>query len=264
MMLCVVVEELAMTKTLLAFVLSASLLGCRGEAEVRYSGAAAAPELVVMDTDPSVMVVANADEPIFYVENTYWLYRDNHWFRSSSHRSGWKRVESPPDHIRRIDRPLAYVHFRPSATQRTTFNQRDQVEPQRSDIPEATERTRPIDPSQTQPYANPPPPQQVPPSPDSDPTLRGPTPTRPMPPDQVPSAPSDRDRPDRQIAPDPDRAPTSPNMQNQKAPNDQRPAADRSTKGKAKDKDQGDRSKRRPDPDKDQRDSDDKRPEDKN
>lgn len=248
----------------LAFILTVSLAACRGEAEVHYSGDASAPELVTLDIDPSVMVVANADEPIFYFENTYWLYRDNHWFRSSSHRKGWSRIDTPPVKITRIDRPLAYVHFRPSANARTTLNQRDQGVPQRPenlDQVEPIQRTQPIDqpaPPMREPnpqgpnvpMANPPPPQQVPPS--TDPTLRNPNPsaTRPMPPDQVPSPSPDRERNDRQIAPDPG-APISPS-----ARPGERPSTDR------KDQDKGDRSKRRPDPDKD-RDSDKDKPESK-
>jgi hypothetical protein len=239
-----------MIKTL-AFILSASLAAaCAGQAEVRYSGNASVPELVAMEGDTSVMVVANSDEPLFYVDNTYWLYRDDAWFRSSSHRKGWVKVDSPPDRIRRIDRPHAYVHLRhtPDA-QRTTLNQRNQTDPQRSeDSAEPTDREQlgpdrtsgpdqPSGPDQTpglqpnqprpmtdpardpmrdpssqgpnQPYPNPPPPNQVPPSPDSDPSLRPPQSTRPVP-NQVPAPTPDRTRPDSQIAPDPDRGPISP------------------------------------------------------
>jgi hypothetical protein len=218
-----------MTRTL-AFILIVALSACRGEAEVRYSGDATTPELVALDIDPSVMVVANADEPIFYLENSYWLYRDNRWFHSSSHRSGWKRMDMPPERIRKIDQPLAYVHFRHgTGAQRTTLNQRDQAQPQPvPDRAAPSERTRPdlppADPSDplrepnsqgpNPPVPNPPPPQQVPPSPDREPTLRNPSSTRPLPPpDQVPSPTPERDRPSQQIAPDPDPAPTSPSKQ---------------------------------------------------
>jgi hypothetical protein len=221
-----------MTKSL-AFILMVSLAACRGEAEVRYSGEATAPELVAMDTDPSVMVVVNSDEPIFYFENTYWLYREGRWLRSSSHRSGWKHIDTPPERITRIDRPLAYVHFRASGAERTTLNQRDQPAPP-PDLDRAQERAQPLDQppadpmrepnsqGPNQPMPNPPPPQQVPPSPDRDPTLRAPSSTRPMPPDQVPPATPERDRPSHQLVPDPDRAPTSPGRTD-----DQRPASDR-------------------------------------
>jgi hypothetical protein len=116
-----------MTKTLaliLSGALSASVAGCTGQAEVRYSGNASAPELVTMESDPSVSVVANSEEPVFYSENTYWLYRDQHWYRSASHRGGWTEARTVPEHVRRIDRPTTYVHFRAKTAPRTTYNQR--------------------------------------------------------------------------------------------------------------------------------------------
>jgi hypothetical protein len=169
-MLCAAMEE-PMTKTL-AFLLSASLAACAGTAEVRYSSGATDPELVAMDTDPSVLVVANADEPVFYIDNSYWLFRDNLWYRSGSHRGGWARVDQPPEHVRRIERPAAYVHFRHNANApRTTSNERDRAvapvrpelrEPEpRRDQPGPTREPNPQSPEQ--PYANPRPPQQVPP-----------------------------------------------------------------------------------------------------
>ena len=231
-----------MTKRL-AFILSASLAACAGQAEVHYAGNAAAPEMVTMDTDPSVMVIANADEPLFYTENTYWLYRGDHWYRSSSHRGGWARVDTPPEHVRRITRPQAYVHFRHSPEPaRTTFNQREQVAPQPRDPYRERTPAEP-DPQQAPRYPNPLPPQQVPPASEHDPILERPMPphAEPMVPRQVPPANPDRlDRPDHQIAPDPDRAPTSPGMQNRAR--DQRPAADRDDRrDEPRDRDQDER-----------------------
>lgn len=162
-----------MTKTL-AFLLSASLAACAGTAEVRYSSGVTDPELVAMDTDPDVMVVANADEPVFFSDNSYWLFRDNLWYRSGSHRGGWVRADQPPEHVRRIERPAAYVHFRHNANApRTTSNERDRAvapvrpelrEPEpRRDQPGPGREREPNPQSPEQPYANPRPPQQVPP-----------------------------------------------------------------------------------------------------
>jgi hypothetical protein len=204
----------------LALLLTVSLAACAGEAAVRYSGDATTPELVAIDIDPSVMVVANADEPIFYTENTYYLYRNDRWYRSASHRTGWKRLDTAPERLSRIEQPRTYVHYRPTKDT-TTFNQRDEVAPRPDErnLP----APNPQGPSQPQPYPNPLPPQQVPPSPEANPTLEGPR--SPAKPDQVPPMnPERRDQPSSQIAPDPDRAPTSPGMEN-RAP-DQRPATD--------------------------------------
>jgi hypothetical protein len=228
-MLSHVMEERAMTKTL-GFLLSACLastLGaCAGQADVRYSGTVSTPELVALDTDPSVMVVANADEPVFYTDDTYWLYRDNRWYRSSSHRGGWARVERPPERVWRIERPTAYVHFRRGAnTPRTTFNERERpVEPQRHEAREHPDAPMPAE--QVQPPRDRP-------LPANEPNPQGPQQpyANPLPPQQVPPPPTDDG-----IAPDRDRAPVSPGMRDRAA--DQRPAADRDDRrGLAPDRD---------------------------
>ena len=198
-----------MIKTLV--LLSASLAACAGQAEIEYGAGAPAPELVAMDTDPSVMIVANADEPTFYTDQAYWLYRDDHWYRSSRPRSGWARVDQPPAQVRRIDRPAAYVHFRRDANApRTTYNEHQQVpQPQRPDRPRGR-RDQPL------------------PGPAREPNSQGPTQPypNPLPPHQVPPVdPGQHDGPDHQIAPDPDRAPTEPDRQDRAR--DQRPEADR-------------------------------------
>jgi hypothetical protein len=164
-----------MIKTL-AFILSASLAACAGQAEVRYSGSTTDPELVAMDTDPDVMVVSNADEPVFYSDKSYWLYRDQRWYRSDSYRGGWAREDRPPEHVRRIERPEVYVHFRHGSNPpRTTSNEGDRGgdrsmaaprpelrEPRREQTPPGPVR-EPNPEGPTRPYPNPLPPQQVPP-----------------------------------------------------------------------------------------------------
>ncbi|HET9625583.1 MAG TPA: hypothetical protein VFP84_29655 [Kofleriaceae bacterium] len=85
---------------------------CTAQPEVHYSGDAARPQLVSLETDPTVRVVANADEPIFFSDNTFWLYRHDTWWRSSSHRTGWVRADAPPERVTRISQPSRYVHYR--------------------------------------------------------------------------------------------------------------------------------------------------------
>jgi hypothetical protein len=215
-----------MTKTL-AFVLSATLAACAGQAEVHYSGDASRPELVAIDDDPGVSVVANADEPMFFAENTFWLYRDNTWYRSSSHRTGWARADAPPGSVTRISQPTQYVHYRRSeAGPRTTFNQHPPVEP-RAPAPIAPEVRDHRDP-RNEPGASPDQlrPQREPEGlPIHEPNPEGSVPPRPnpLPPNQVPpAATGQHDGPDHQLAPDPDRAPVSPGMRDRGT--DQRPA----------------------------------------
>jgi hypothetical protein len=93
--------------------LTASLAtACAAQTEVHYSGDASRPALVTLASDPTVRVVSNADEPIFFSDSTFWLYRHDTWWRSSSHRTGWVRADSPPEHVTRISQPSQYVHYR--------------------------------------------------------------------------------------------------------------------------------------------------------
>jgi hypothetical protein len=205
-------EVRAMIK-ILAVMLSASLAACAGQAEVRFSGGSTEPDLIALDTDPRVMVVANADEPIFYTDHAYWLYRDHHWYRSNTPRTGWARIEVPPVQVRRIDRPTTYVHFRRDTTApRTTYN-----EPRPTGaLPRSIQRDRPERRAQPLPGPAREPNPQGPPHPYPD----------PLPPHQVPPAGTGQhDGPDHQLPPDPDRAPTTPGMQDRGG--DQRPEANR-------------------------------------
>lgn len=96
------------------FVVAASLAGCAPTGDVEYAGEVhvTSPELVTIS--PGVQVVADADEPLFYSDGNYWLYRDNSWYRSDSYRGGFARVEVTylPQRIRVIERPQAYVQYR--------------------------------------------------------------------------------------------------------------------------------------------------------
>lgn len=196
-----------MTKTLASLLLAGALAACAGQAEVHYSGDASTPELVAMDGDPDVMIVANADEPMFYSDHAYYLYRDRQWYRSSSHRHGWTREDQPPLAVQRIHRPTAYVHYRHRAgAPRTTYNQARAVPPA-----EPIEHHPPIAPPPADTPANAPivrdhreappvgaDPQLQAPRRDAPPIGNAPTPANPqppspnpLPPNQVPPVPPD-------------------------------------------------------------------------
>jgi len=70
-----------------------------------------APDLVYVS--PGVMVIADYDEPIFYVDNFYWRIDGGTWYRSRSYTGGWVGATPPPT-VARIQRPHQYVHYRPS------------------------------------------------------------------------------------------------------------------------------------------------------
>lgn len=100
--------------TLAGWFIAAGLVGCAGTGEVEYSGgvAVASPDLV--EVQPGVQVLADADAPVFYSDGAYWEYRDGLWYRSGYYDRGFARVDINyvPVRIRTIDNPRAYVHYR--------------------------------------------------------------------------------------------------------------------------------------------------------
>ncbi|HET9621677.1 MAG TPA: hypothetical protein VFP84_09940 [Kofleriaceae bacterium] len=181
-----------MTKTLAFFLSAALAAACAGQAEVHYSGDGARPELVALDDSPGVSVVSNADEPIFFTDNTFWLYRNNTWWRSSSHRSGWARADAPPEKVTRIAQPTRYVHYRHAdAGPRTGFNDRDPQPPAEARPDVETRQPSAPQPDQLQP-------QGAPMMPGHEPNGQGPNPphANPLPPNQAPPvAPSSMPNP---------------------------------------------------------------------
>lgn len=101
--------------SLSAILLAAAFAGgCAGTGDVEYGGAVtvASPDLV--EVQPGVQVIADADEPIFYSDGFYWQYRDGFWLRSNEYNNGFARVDVNyvPVRVRTIDNPRAYVHYR--------------------------------------------------------------------------------------------------------------------------------------------------------
>jgi len=186
------------------FAVGASLAGCTGTGEVSYGGEVrvASPELV--EISPGVQVIADADEPLFYSDGVYWLYRDGYWLRSDDYRRGFVRVQISyvPQRVRLIERPQVYVQYR-----------RRMGRDYQARVREQQLRSRP---APAQPY-NPPPNQGAPSTPPPETWQPGepginpyPTPPRPtppitspkdvhgtpMPPHQVPPVDVDRPMPD--------------------------------------------------------------------
>src|ERR687887_344448 len=100
----------------LAFALALALGACGGSGSgyVAYSGSVTvrSPELVTVEDDPDVYVLADADEPVFYTDNYYWLYRNDHWYRSHTYDRDWVSVSAPAPRLRRIHTPTAYIRYR--------------------------------------------------------------------------------------------------------------------------------------------------------
>lgn len=100
-----------------AVVFAAALGGCYTTGSVGYtagySGDAyvSTPDLVTVS--PGVQVVADYDEPVFFTDGFYWRFNDGYWYRSNNYATGWYYYERPPVAVLQIDRPHAYVHYRP-------------------------------------------------------------------------------------------------------------------------------------------------------
>ena len=62
---------------------------------------------------PGVQVIADYDEPIFYSDRYYWRLYGGTWYRSPYYTGGWVAAVPPPA-VMRIERPRAYVHYRPT------------------------------------------------------------------------------------------------------------------------------------------------------
>src|SRR5687767_3312968 len=83
-----------------------------GTTDVRYSATATASAPQFVEVEPEVQVIADYHEPVFYTDQTYWLFRGGVWYRSNDYRSGWVRIDAPPPRLRTIQRPERYVRYR--------------------------------------------------------------------------------------------------------------------------------------------------------
>ncbi|CAN5919200.1 hypothetical protein BH11MYX3_BH11MYX3_31180 [soil metagenome] len=103
------------TPLLQALLFATTVTACTGTGTgtVQYSADVQTPELV--EISPGVQVIADYDEPVFYSDNYYWRFDGGVWYRSHDHRRDWVRIESPPERVRRIDRPTAYIHYHANA-----------------------------------------------------------------------------------------------------------------------------------------------------
>jgi hypothetical protein len=107
------VEDTMNRLSLLTVIFAAALgAGCVGRVGYRATASTEVygPDLVY--AAPGVQVIADYDEPIFYADNFYWRFDGATWYRSSSYTGGWAYAR-PPAPLLRIDRPHAYVHYRP-------------------------------------------------------------------------------------------------------------------------------------------------------
>jgi hypothetical protein len=68
---------------------------------------------VLVTVEPGIWVVQDADYPVYRVDDYYWVYRDNIWYRSPYYSGGWAvvGVGFVPQTIVHRDQRM-YVHYR--------------------------------------------------------------------------------------------------------------------------------------------------------
>lgn len=90
------------------------LAACHGSRDVVYAGQihVASADLVALEPGSDVRVIADSEDPIFYSNDAYFMWRNNRWYRAANVHGDWVHVQTVPDRLRHIDRPLAYAHFR--------------------------------------------------------------------------------------------------------------------------------------------------------
>jgi hypothetical protein len=120
------------------------------------------PELVAVS--PSIQVVADADEPLFYADGFYWLYRDHTWYRSDQDRSGFARIDPNmiPGDLRSIQQPQVYAHYR--RNQGRIYARGPQMQQREQPRPQGTQpqQQRPTEPLPSSPEQKPPVPNPMP------------------------------------------------------------------------------------------------------
>src|SRR5688500_10264289 len=100
----------------LAFSAAALVAGCYGHAGAHAEVDTPVvfheePTLVVVE--PGIWVVRDYDYAVYYVDDYYWVYRDDRWYRSRTYDRGWVTVEVSfiPRAIVRRDHHV-YVRYR--------------------------------------------------------------------------------------------------------------------------------------------------------
>src|SRR5262249_28789667 len=111
-----------------AVALSGAVLLCGGCVATAHGSAnmeADAPvvftsEPTLVEVDSGVWVVRDSDQPVYFVNDDYWVFRDGIWYRSHAYEGGWIKVEVAvvPTVIVQRDHRM-FVHYHGAATAQT-------------------------------------------------------------------------------------------------------------------------------------------------
>lgn len=85
---------------------------CGGGVGPKYAGNVRVADSRLVAINPDVKAVVDADQPVFFVRGSYWLFSDGQWFRADRIDAKWTYEKKPPVPVLQIDQPFAYVHFR--------------------------------------------------------------------------------------------------------------------------------------------------------
>jgi hypothetical protein len=100
---------------------------------------------VLVTIEPGVWVVQDSDYPVYEVDDYYWVYRGNVWYRSQSYSGGWAvaDVDVVPPTIVHRDHAM-YVHYRggPNAVRRKVAVERPRPEVNRGAVAGRSEEVR--------------------------------------------------------------------------------------------------------------------------
>lgn len=101
-----------MTKLILSAVLAAGLGACAGGGYDYDVNAAVSTNGDMVEVSPGVYAIEGYDQPLFYANNSYWLYSNGGWYASPRYDGGWRFEARPPRMILGIHQPYAWAHRR--------------------------------------------------------------------------------------------------------------------------------------------------------
>jgi hypothetical protein len=96
-----------------------------------------AEEPTLVEIDGGVWVVRDSEYPVYFVDDDYWVYRNDVWYRSHSYERGWTVVEAPAVPVVVVHRDhRLYVRYHGVATAQTRIAPRRQRGPEHRAEPE--------------------------------------------------------------------------------------------------------------------------------
>ncbi len=131
--------------------LASLLIGCAPQRPVAYAGHVQVTSSQLVSLTPEVKTVADADEPVFLVRGSYWLFHDGRWFKSSSIHGTWLAIAKPPVAVRQIDQPYAFTHYRKDHPADQTASREAETNPTSTTRAPVDAMNAPIDPTRARP-----------------------------------------------------------------------------------------------------------------